>query len=175
MVMNDRAAGRVISSGGGNQEIALRPLRKQSALPPSRDAVTFSWVSSQMGSADASSVLPGPVRLSRLPRRSEGSVATVSRPRRSSGLIAAVRVVRSMPRRDETDAMLAGSGRLSDIRRENWPLVRPIGRSASSKRRASARAALCTCRQRQQSRTRRVVSKETAAVLDIHFNMLVST
>jgi hypothetical protein len=175
MIMNDRPAGRVISSGGASQEIALRPLRRQSALPLSRDAVTISWVRSQTGSADASSVLPGAVRLSRLPRRSEGSVATVSRPRRSSGLMAAVRVVRSMPRREETDAMLADSGRLSDIRRENWPLVRPIGRSASSKRRASARAARCTCRQRQQSRTRRVVSKGMTGVLDIHFNMLVST
>lgn len=76
MIKNDRAVERGISRGGASQEIALRPLRRQSA-PPSKEAVTSSWVSSQMGSADASSVLPGPVRLSRLPRRSEGSVATV--------------------------------------------------------------------------------------------------
>jgi hypothetical protein len=34
-----------------------------------------------------------------------------------------------------------------------------MGRSASSKRRASALAARCTCRQRQQSRIKCVVSR----------------
>ena len=51
-----------------------------------------------------------------------------------------------------------GCGRFSAISSENWPLVRPIGRSASSKRRASARAARCACRQRLWSRTNSVAS-----------------
>jgi hypothetical protein len=37
--------------------------------------------------------------------------------------------------------MLAGLARLSDINRENWPLVSPSGRNAASNRRATARAA----------------------------------
>jgi hypothetical protein len=39
--------------------------------------------------------------------------------------------------------MVGGSGRFNDIISEYCPLVRPSGRSASSKRRASARAARC--------------------------------
>jgi hypothetical protein len=157
------------------QESAARFLRSRSRSPILSDASTSRWVCSQTGIADASRVLPAGVRLNRRPRRSAGSLVTVSRPRRWSGLIAAVRVVRSMARRVATETNPAGSGRLSDIKRENWPLVRPMGRSASSKRRASARAARCTCRQRQQSRTRSVVSKGTGAALDITVTMLIST
>ena len=68
---------------------------------------------------------------------------TVTRSRRCSGLSAAVSVVRSMDSSDATEPMLGGSGRLSAIIIEYWPLVRPSGRSASSNRRASPRAARC--------------------------------
>ena len=157
------------------QESAARFLRSRSRSPILSDASRSRWVCSQTGIAEASRVLPAGVRLTRRPRRSAGSLATVTRPRRWSGLSAAVSVVRSMASRVATDASPAGSGRLSDIMRENWPLVRPMGRSASSKRRASARAARCTCRQRQQSRTRRVASKGTRVSLDINVTMLIST
>ena len=68
---------------------------------------------------------------------------TLTSSRRCSGLSAAVSVVRSMDSSDATDPMLGGSGRFSAIIIENCPLVMPSGRSASSKRRASARAARC--------------------------------
>jgi hypothetical protein len=45
-------------------------------------------------------------------------------------------------------------------------LVRLNGRNASSKRRASARAARCTCRQRQWSRTSSVVAYGSRLGLD---------
>ena len=48
-----------------------------------------------------------------------------------------------------TEPMFGGSARLSEVSSENWPWVSPTGRNASSKRRASARAARCTCRHRQ--------------------------
>src|SRR3546814_1813695 len=73
----------------------------------------------------------------------------------------AVRVVRSIASSVATDPIVGGSGRFNDISSENWPLVRPAGRSASSKRRDSARAARRAARQRQWSRTCRVVSKGT--------------
>ncbi len=50
---------------------------------------------------------------------------------------------------EATEPMVGGSGRFSDIIIEYCPLVRPMGRSATSKRRASARAARCRCRHRQ--------------------------
>jgi hypothetical protein len=74
-------------------------------------------------------------------RLSFSSTDTVTRPRRSSGFKLAVSVVRSMASNAATLPMPGGLGRLSDISRENWPFVRPKGRSASSKRRATARAA----------------------------------
>jgi hypothetical protein len=77
-------------------------------------------------------------------RRSFGSAEILSRCLRCNGLRAAVNVVRSIPRRDETAPMSGGLGRFRDIMSENWPLVSPIGRRASSKRRASALAARCT-------------------------------
>jgi len=88
-------------------------------------------------------------------------------PRRSSGFKAAVSVVWSIARSAVTDPMEVGAGLFSDIIRENWPLVSPKGRSASSKRRASARAARCTCRQRQVSRTNSVVSKGISGAFDM--------
>jgi hypothetical protein len=59
-------------------------------------------------------------------------------------LRAAVNVVRSIPSKEATVPMSGGLGRFKDIISENWPLVSPIGRNASSKRRASALAARCT-------------------------------
>jgi hypothetical protein len=150
-------------------------LRSRSGSPSCKSASTSRLARSHTGTAAASRVLPFPVSLIRRPRRSDGSMVTLTRPRRSSGLSAAVNVVRSTASSDATDPMPGGSGRLSDIIRENWPFVRPTGRNASSKRRASPRAARCTWRQRQQSRTRSVVSKGTIATLDMNLNMLIST
>ena len=57
--------------------------------------------------------------------------------------IMAMTVVRSAPSTQATEPMLGGEGWLSAINSENCQLVRPSGRSASSKRRASTRAARC--------------------------------
>ena len=67
----------------------------------------------------------------------------LTRARRSKGLRAAVKVVRSIASSDATAAIAGGFGRFNDIMSENCPFVRPSGRSASSKRRASALAARC--------------------------------
>ncbi|MNT49306.1 hypothetical protein D3C72_1861490 [compost metagenome] len=88
-------------------------------------------------------------------------------PRRSKGFSAAVSVVRSMARRLATGPIGGGSGRLSDISSENCPLVMPTGFSALSKSRAKARAARCACRQRQASRTKRVVEKGITLAFDM--------
>jgi hypothetical protein len=102
------------------------------------------WVRSQIGTALANNVMPFGVRaISRL-RRSPGSAATITNPRRSNGFNAAVNVVRSIVSKDATAAIAGGSGRFSDISNENCPFVRSSDRSASSKRRARARAARCT-------------------------------
>ena len=93
-----------------------------------------------------------PVRSTLRLLRSFASSFTSIMPRRSSGLSAAVSVVRSIASSAATDPIVGGSGRFSDIRSENWPLVRPSGRNASSKCRARARAARCVCRHRQWSR-----------------------
>jgi hypothetical protein len=78
-------------------------------------------------------------------RRSAASTATLIRRRRCIGLSAAVKVVLSIPSSDATAPMSGGgSGRFKDIINENCPLVSPIGRNASSKRRANALAARCT-------------------------------
>ena len=65
--------------------------------------------------------------------------------------------------------------RFSDISRENWPWVRSSGRNTSSKRRASPRAARCTCRHRQLSRTRCVADRGNCWRLDMADNRLIST
>ena len=79
--------------------------------------------------------------------------APATSPRRSSGFKFAVRVVRSIASSAATLPMVGGSGRFSDISSENWPLVRPSGRKASSNCRPTARDARCRCRHRQASRT----------------------
>jgi hypothetical protein len=126
------------------QERASRLLRRRSGSPFSSNDSTSRCIRSQTGTAEASRALPCDVRLNRRLRRSSRSGATLTSPRRSSGFSAAVRVVRSMASSEATEAMAGGSGRFSDIISENWPFVRPKGRSASSKRRARARAARCT-------------------------------
>jgi hypothetical protein len=90
----------------------------------------------------------------------------LTNPRRSSGFNAAVSVVRSIASKDATGPMGGGSGRFRDIKSENCPFVSPNGRNTSSKRRANARAARCTWRQRQQSRTKSVVSYGSVFTLD---------
>ncbi len=129
-------------------------------MPSGRSASISRCVLCQMGTARTSKLRPFAVRVVRRLRRSVASAATLTRPRRCNGLRAAVNVVRSIARRDATAAIPGASGRFRDIISENCPLVRPSGRRASSKRRASALAARCTCRQRQESRTSSVVSKE---------------
>jgi hypothetical protein len=147
-------------------ERARKLLLRRSGSPSGRSVSTLTCASSQIGVALASRAVPFRVRLSLRPRRSDGSAVTLTRPRRSSGLSAAVKVVRSMASSEATGPMPGGSGRFNDISKENWPFVSPTGRNSSSKYLASARAALCTCRQRQQSRTRSVISKGTAGTLD---------
>lgn len=144
--------------GAGAQESVRKFFRRRSGSPGPRRASTAAWVLVHTGTARASSFLPCEVNSSRRARLSSWSVLILISPRRRSGLRAAVNVVRSIASNDATDPIVGASGRFNDIISENCPFVRPSGRSAVSKRRASARAARCTCRQRQQSRTRMVVS-----------------
>jgi hypothetical protein len=97
-----------------------------------------------MGTAWANNVIPFGVRAIKRLRRSAGSGVTFTNPRRCSGFNAAVNVVRSIASKDDTAAIAGGSGRFSDIINENCPFVSPSDRSASSKRRARARAARWT-------------------------------
>lgn len=128
----------------GDQDTSARFFRRRSGSPSGRRVSTAAWVLLQMGTARASSLCPLGVRVRTRPRRSVGATVILSRRRRCNGLRAAVNVVRSIPSSDATGPMSGGFGRFRDINRENWPLVSPTGRSASSKRRASARAARCT-------------------------------
>jgi hypothetical protein len=82
----------------------------------------------------------------------------------SNGFRAAVNGVRSIARKDATAAIAGGWGGFNDIGSENYPLVRPTDRSASSKRRAGALAARCPCRQRQQSEAKDVASDQKDAM-----------
>ncbi len=146
-------------AGKGIYASARRARRRASGLPSGNCRSISSWVCFQMGRARASSFRPSGVRFRMRLLRSAGSGVIWTNLRRSSGLSAAVSVVRSMASSEATGPIGGGSGRFSDISRENCPLVSPNGRRASSKRRARARAARWTCRQRQQSRTISVVSK----------------
>jgi hypothetical protein len=89
-------------------------------------------VASQIGPAARSRARPASVRTRRRIRRSAGSSRAASRPRCSSGLRLAVRVVRSIASNAATAPSVGGSGRLSAASNENWPLVKPTGRKASS-------------------------------------------
>ena len=127
--------------GAWRQERARRFFRRRSGLWSRRRPSMLRWVLCQTGTACTSSLRPFGVRVIRRARPSVGSGVILTRPRRWRGLRAAVRVVRSIASSDATAAMPVGSGRLRDIMSENWPFVRSRGRSASSKRRASALAA----------------------------------
>lgn len=140
------------------QESVRKFFRRRSGSPKGSRASTAAWVLVHTGTARASNFLPLGVNASKRARWSWWSGVILIRLRRRSGFRAAVKVVRSMASNDATALMVGGSGRFKDIISENCPLVRPSGRSALSKRRASARAARSTWRQRQESRTRIVVS-----------------
>ena len=140
-----------------------------------RSASTETWVFLQMGTACASKLRPLGVSVITRLRRSSGSTVIFSRRRRCNGLRAAVNVVRSIPSSFATPAMSGGSARFRDIISENCPFVSPTGRRASSKRRASALAARCTCMQKHASRTRRVVLNVGFAAVRIQIIILIST
>ena len=131
------------------QESACKLLRKSSGSPFGMRCSISRWVRSHTGTARASRLSPLAVRIKIRFRRSEGFWEILTNPRRSKGFKAAVRVVRSMASREATGPIGGGSGRFNDISRENCPLVSPKGRRTSSNRRAKARAARCTWRQRQ--------------------------
>ena len=149
------------------QESARRSARRRSGVGPASRRSISAWVRRHTGTAACNRARPAGVKVRRRIRLSASSTATVTRPRRSSGFRLAVKVVRSIASKADTSPMLAGCGRLSDISSENWPLVSPSGRSAASKRRATARAARCKCRHRQVSRTSSVISKGRSPHFDI--------
>jgi hypothetical protein len=119
-------------------------LRRRFGSPSGRTPSICRWVRSQIGTARLNNLIPLGDRASNRLRRSAVPVVTVTNPRRSNGFNAAVNVVRSIASKDATSAIAGGSGRFSDISNENCPFVRFSDRSASSKRRAKARAARCT-------------------------------
>ena len=128
----------------GVQESVRKFFRRRSGSPGPRRASIAAWVLVHAGTARASNLLPCGVNSSRRARWSSFGVAILTRRRRCSGFKAAVKVVRSIASNDATAPIVGASGRFKDIIRENWPFVRPSGRSALSKRRASARAARST-------------------------------
>jgi len=128
----------------GVQESVRKFFRRRSDSPWPRRASTAAWVLVHTGTARASIFLPCGVNSSKRARWSSWSVVILIKRRRCSGFKAAVKVVRSIASNRATAPMAGASGRFKDIINENCPLVRPSGRSALSKRRASARAARCT-------------------------------
>lgn len=157
---------RTVDEAMSRETHKARFVRNRSASP---SGISFSISSCKLchtGTARASNPLPFAVSNSIRLRRSAGSGEILTSPRCSSGFKAAVSVVRSIANKAATGRIDGGSGRFSDINNENCPFVRSNGRRASSNRRAKARAARCTCRHRQQSRTINVVSYGTAGGLD---------
>jgi len=151
----------------GKFQASARKLRRSaSGASPGIVRSTSSCVLFHTGSARASRLRPFMVSFKMRLRPSAGSGTILTNPPRSSGFKAAVKVVRSIPSNPATGTIPGGSGRFSDISSENCPLVSPNGRSASSNRRANARAARCTCKHRQQSRTINVASYGSAFTLD---------
>ncbi len=149
-----------------NRESSSMLLRTPAGSCALSSRSTSSCVLFHTGNASASSVLPSSVRIKIRFLRSDLSCSTLNKPRRSSGFNAAVKVVRSIASSSATGAIGGGTGRFSDTRSENCPLVKPNGRSTSSKRRASARAARCTCRHKHVSLTSKVASNGNAFLLD---------
>ena len=148
------------------QDRARRSARSSSQSDRSRSSSIAAWVRFHTGTAATRRTRPGGVNVTRRVRLSASSIVTLTSPRRSRGFKLAVNVVRSIASRADTLPMVGGSSRLSDISSENCPFVRPNGRSAASKRRATARAARCKCRQRQVSRTSTVIAKGRCWSLD---------
>src|SRR5262245_56639794 len=161
--------------GSGYQANDRNASRSSSALPRGINRSISAWVWVHNGNAFASRVRPAEVIARRRLRLSSISIETFTSLRRSRGLRTAVNVVRSMASRAATLPMVGGSGRFSDINRENWPWVRSRGRNTSSKRRANPRAARCTCRHRQLSRTRWVAERGNSWRVDMSHDMLIST
>jgi len=128
----------------GVQDSLRRFFRRRLDSPGARRASTEAWVVVHTGTARASNFLPCGVNCSRRARWSSWSVVTLIRLRRHSGFRAAVKVVRSIANNEATAPIAGGSGRFKDTISENCPFVRPSGRSALSKHRASARAARST-------------------------------
>ena len=126
------------------QESVRKFLRRRSGSPAPRRASTAAWVLVHTGTARTSNCFPRGVNSSRRARWSSWPFVILIRRRRRSGFRAAVNVVRSIASKDATAPIVGASGRFKDIINENCPLVRPSGRSAVSKRRASARAARST-------------------------------
>jgi hypothetical protein len=158
---------KMIHGTVGHQVSARRLFRRRLESRLKSRLSTARWVFFQTGTARTSNLRPFSVNVIRRARRSAGSTLILSRARRCRGLRAAVKVVRSMASTDATASIPGGSGRFRDIMSENCPFVRPSGRNASSKRRASALAARCTWRHRQESRTICVVSREGLATIDM--------
>jgi hypothetical protein len=148
------------------QASARRSARSLSRLDRGKRSSMAACVSRHIGTAATRSASPAGVNFSRRVRLSASSILTFTRPRRSSGFKFAVNVVRSIASKADTLPMLGASSRLSDIKSENCPFVRPSGCSTASKRRATARAARCKCRQRQVSRTSTVIAKGRCCSLD---------
>jgi hypothetical protein len=128
----------------GVYESVSKFFRRRSGSPGPRRASTEAWVVFHTGTARASNFLPCGVNCSRRARWSSWSVVTLIRLWRCSGFSAAVKVVRSIASKEATAPIVGASGRFKDTISENCPLVRPSGRSALSKRRASVRAARST-------------------------------
>jgi len=128
----------------GVQESMRKFFRRRSGSPGPRRACTLAWVLIHTGTARASNFLPCGVNSSRRARWSSWAVVILIRRRRCNGFRMAVKVVRSIASNDATAPIVGASGRFKDIISENCPFVRPSGRSAWSKRRASVRAARST-------------------------------
>ena len=128
----------------GVQESVRKFFRRRSGSPGPRRASSAAWVLVHTGTARASDCLPCGVNSSRRARWSPWSVVILIRPRCRSGFRAAVKVVRSIASNEATAPIVGASVRFKDTISENCPFVRPSGRSALSKHRASARAARST-------------------------------
>lgn len=162
-----RSATDVCAQKGRSIQQRARSARLNSSGSPSGMSSSSSWcVCSHTGIARIRIACPLLVSCRVRLLRSDGSAEILTKPRLSNGFKAAVSVVRSMASRDATGPIGGGAGRFSAMSRENCPFVRSNGRSTSSKRRANARAARCTCKHRQQSRTSNVVSYGSVFLLD---------
>lgn len=107
------------SNAGSLQESARKLLRSSSGSRSGISCSTSSCMRFHSGSARARRLHPSSVSFRMRVRRSDWSLNIFTNPRRSSGFRAAVKVVRSIASRDATGPIDGGSGRFSDIKREN--------------------------------------------------------